>query len=211
MSNTYTLTVSESSTGRFLVTNVEKTMRINQHRTDSMRLANSTFAFAPASHLFDQGQLIPTLGAGTEGLSGLALMIMYSAARESGVDPSTLVTPAIAAKLKLIEEGCPLQLAQSLGTVQPKDLLKPGVTTASIDAALKAMNPNVKIKVPVLILQGLGDSTVFPFYTQALVNELKTSGGKVTYNTFAGLSHSGVVTDAAVKNAVSAWIKARLR
>ena len=49
MSNTYTLTVSESSTGRFLVTNVEKTMRINQHRTDSKRLANSTFAFATAS------------------------------------------------------------------------------------------------------------------------------------------------------------------
>ena len=169
------------------------------------------FAFAPASHLFDQGQLIPTLGAGTEGLSGLALMIMYSAARESGVDPSTLVTPAIAAKLKLIEEGCPLQLAQSLGTVQPKDLLKPGVTTASIDAALKAMNPNVKIKAPVLILQGLGDSTVFPAFTQALVNELKQSSDKVDYKTFAGLSHSGVVTDAAVKNAVSAWIQARLR
>ena len=38
----------------------------------------------------------------------------------------------------------------------------------------------------------------------------KASGGKVDYRTFAGLSHSGVVTDAAVKNAVSAWIKARL-
>jgi pimeloyl-ACP methyl ester carboxylesterase len=169
------------------------------------------FSYAPASHLWDQAQLIGSLGAGAEALSGVAIMILYSAAREAGVNPSTLLTPEIAAKLGLIEEACSAQLAQALGTVQPKDLLKPGVTTASIDAALKAMNPNVKIKVPVLILQGLGDSTVFPFYTQALVNELKTSGGKVTYNTFAGLSHSGVVTDAAVKNAVLAWIKARLR
>ena len=168
------------------------------------------FVYAPASHLWEQGQAIGSLGAGFEGLSGVAIMIMYSAAREAGVEPSTLVTAEIAAKLGLIEEACSAQLAQALGTVQPKDLLKPGVTTASIDAALKAMNPNVKIKAPVLILQGLGDSTVFPAFTQALVNELKTSGGKVTYNTFAGLSHSGVVTDAAVKKAVSAWIKARL-
>ena len=169
------------------------------------------FSYAPASHLWEQGQAIGSLGAGYEGLSGVAIMILYSAAREAGVNPSTLLTPEISAKLGLIEEVCSAQLAAALGTVQPKDLLKPGVTTASVDAALKAMNPNVKIKVPVLILQGLDDSTVFPAFTQALVNELKTSGGKVTYNTFAGLSHSGVVTDAAVKNAVSAWIKARLR
>ena len=169
------------------------------------------FVYAPASHLWEQGQAIGSLGAGFEGLSGVAIMIMYSAAREAGVDPSTLVTAEIAAKLGLIEEACSAQLAQALGTVQPKDLLKPGVTTASIDAALKAMNPNVKIKAPVLILQGLGDSTVFPAFTQALVNELKQSGDNVTYETFAGLSHSGVVTDAAVKKAVSAWIQARLR
>ena len=169
------------------------------------------FVYAPASHLWEQGQAIGSLGAGFEGLSGVAIMIMYSAAREAGVDPSTLVTAEIAAKLGLIEEACSAQLAQALGTVQPKDLLKPGVTTASIDAALKAMNPNVKIKAPVLILQGLGDSTVFPAFTQALVNELKQSSDKVDYKTFAGLSHSGVVTDAAVKNAVSAWIQARLR
>ena len=169
------------------------------------------FAFAPASHLYDQGQLIPTLGAGAEGLSGLALMIMYSAAREAGVNPSTLVTAEIAAKLKLIEEGCPLQLAQSLGTVQPKDLLKPGVTTASIDAALKAMNPNVKIKAPVLILQGLGDGTVFPYYTGLLVDELKANGDSVTYETFAGLTHSGVVIDSAAEARVSAWLETHLR
>ena len=169
------------------------------------------FSYAPASHLWEQGQAIGSLGPGYEGLSGVAIMILYSAAREAGVNPSTLLTPEISAKLGLIEEVCSAQLAAALGTVQPKDLLKPGVTTASVDAALKAMNPNVKIKVPVLILQGLGDSTVFPAFTQALVNELKQSSDKVDYKTFAGLSHSGVVTDAAVKNAVSAWIQARLR
>ena len=80
-----------------------------------------------------------------------------------------------------------------------------------IDAVLKAMNPNVKIKAPVLIAQGLDDTTVFPSFTAALVAELKTSGDKVTYDTFPGLTHSGVVTDPAASAVVLNWIKARLR
>jgi len=90
-------------------------------------------------------------------------------------------------------------------------VLKAGATTASIDAALKAMNPNLKIKAPVLIAQGLGDTTVFPSFTEALVNELKKSGDNVTYDTFPGLTHSGVVTDPASGAVVSDWIKAQLR
>ena len=171
------------------------------------------FSYAPASHLYEQGNAVSSLGDDFKGLTALAVMILYSAARESGVDPSTLVTAEIAALLPKIEEVCSAQLQGDdiFGNIAPKDVLKPGATTASIDAALKAMNPNVKIKAPVLVAQGLGDTTVFPSFTEALVNELKGSGGKVTYNTFAGLTHSGVVTDPAAGAAVLAWIKARLR
>ncbi len=171
------------------------------------------FAFAPASHLYEQGQAISNLGDAYKGLTGLAVMILNSAAREAGVDPSTLVTAEIAALLPKIEQVCSAQLggADIFGNIAPKDVLKPGATTASIDAALRAMNPNVKIKAPVLILQGLGDNTVFPAFTEALVKELKASGDNVTYDTFAGLTHSGVVTDPAAGAVVLAWIKARLR
>ena len=171
------------------------------------------FSYAPASHLYEQGNAVSSLGDDFKGLTALAVMILYSAARESGVDPSTLVTAEIAALLPKIEEVCSAQLQGDdiFGNIAPKDVLKPGATTASIDAALKAMNPNVKIKAPVLIAQGLGDTTVFPSFTEALVNELRTSGNKVTYETFRALTHSGVVTDPAAGAAVLAWIKARLR
>ena len=171
------------------------------------------FSYAPASHLYEQGNAVSNLGDDFKGLTALAVMILYSAARESRVDPSTLVTPQIAALLPKIEQVCSAQLGGDdiFGDIAPNAVLKPNVTTASIDAALKAMNPNVKIKAPVLVAQGLGDTTVFPSFTEALVNELKGSGGKVTYNTFAGLTHSGVVTDPAAGAAVLAWIKARLR
>ncbi len=171
------------------------------------------FAFAPASHLWEQGQAVSNLGDGFKGLTGLVVLILNSAAREAGVDPSTLVTPQIAALLPKIEQVCSAQLggADIFGNIAPKDVLKAGATTASIDAALKAMNPNLKIKAPVLIAQGLGDTTVFPNFTEALVKELKASGDNVTYDTFPGLTHSGVVTDPAAEAAVSAWIKAQLR
>lgn len=47
--NKYTITVIESSTGNFIVTDVQKTVKINQHRTDMKRIANSEFSFATAS------------------------------------------------------------------------------------------------------------------------------------------------------------------
>ncbi|MEI7692044.1 MAG: lipase family protein [Actinomycetes bacterium] len=170
------------------------------------------FSYAPASHLYEQGNAVSNLGDGFKGLTALAVMILHSAARESGVDPSTLVTPQIAALLPKIEQVCSAQLGgvDIFGDIAPKDVLKAGVTTASIDAALKAMNPNLKIKAPVLIAQGLGDTTVFPNFTEALVKELKASGDNVTYDTFTGLTHSGVVTDPAAGAVVLAWIKARL-
>ena len=172
------------------------------------------FSYAPGSHLYEQGHAVGSLGAGTEGLTALAVMILNSAARESGVDPSTLVTPQIAALLPKIEQVCSAQLggADIFGAIQPKNVLKPGATILdSIDAALTAMNPNVKVKGPVLILQGLDDNTAFPVFTNLLVNELKKSGNNVTYETFAGLTHSGVVTDPAAGAVVLAWLKAQLR
>ena len=171
------------------------------------------FAFAPASHLYEQGQAVGGLGDGFKGLTGLVVLILNSAAREAGVDPSTLVTPQITALLPKIEQVCSGQLsgADIFGNIAPKDVLKAGATTASIDAVLKAMNPNVKIKAPVLIAQGLGDTTVFPAFTEALVGELKKSGDNVTYDTFTGLTHSGVVVDPGAEAVVAAWIKARLR
>lgn len=46
MSNTYTVTINESDSGRLTVTNVERLVRVNQHRADVKRIAKSTFAFA---------------------------------------------------------------------------------------------------------------------------------------------------------------------
>ncbi len=170
------------------------------------------YAFAPASHLYEQGQAIGNLGDAYKGLTALAVLILTSAAREAGVDPKSLVTTEIADKISKLEELCSGQLGADniFGDIAPNKILKPGETTASIDNALRAMNPNVKIKAPVLILQGLDDNTVIAGFTLALVAELRASGDKVTYDAVPGLTHMSIVTDPAVEARVSKWIKSKL-
>ncbi len=47
--NKYTITVTESAAGNFTVSDVQKIVKVNQHRTDSKRIARNAFGFACAS------------------------------------------------------------------------------------------------------------------------------------------------------------------
>jgi hypothetical protein len=55
----------------------------------------------------------------------------------------------------------------------------------------------LKVKVPVLLEQGLADQVEFPAFTQALVSSLAGVGDSVTYHTYPGATHSSVLAVAA--------------
>ena len=59
------------------------------------------------------------------------------------------------------------------------------------------------------IEQGLADQTVFPAFTQQLVDEYEANNVKVIYKTYPGVSHGGVV-DAGADDA-AAFIRSRLK
>ena len=71
------------------------------------------------------------------------------------------------------------------------------------------MNPALKIKAPVLLLQGDADSTVFKPFTNQLLTELKAKGDSVDYRIAAGVDHGGIVS--AELAATTTWLKQRLR
>ncbi|MFM8561891.1 MAG: lipase family protein [Solirubrobacterales bacterium] len=167
------------------------------------------FAYAPASHIYEQRVAIDNLGLDFGGLTGLAVMILDSAAREAGVKTRTLVNPKVAKLLPLLEKGCSPEIGKAFQKIAPKEILKPGVKSDKIDAVLKAMNPAVSIPVPVLILQGTSDSTVFPNFTTALKGELEAKGNNLTFREFAGLTHSTIVTDQAPQEAVLEFLRTR--
>lgn len=168
------------------------------------------FAYAPASHIYEQRMAIPNLGIESSGLTGLAVMILDSAAREAGVNPKTIVTPQVAKLLPLLNRTCTSDIGKAFAGIAPKDILKPGIKSPKIDAILKAMNPDVSIPAPVLILQGKSDTTVFPAFTAPLVTELQAKGNQVDYKTFDGLTHSTVVTDAAPSQVVIDFLRTTL-
>ena len=58
---------------------------------------------------------------------------------------------------------------------------------------LEAMDPTLSIKAPVLIAQGSADTTVFPSLTDALVGRLKQQHDTITFKSYKGVSHAGVV------------------
>lgn len=169
-----------------------------------------TVAFAPASHIYDQKTLLSSLSS-PSALSTLATMIITSAAREAGKEPASFLSSSAQAFLPQLEELCTAQLNEpsSLAGLAPSELL--AFDDGSLDPTLQAMNPEVKSSAPLFMLQGESDSTVFAFLTNKLSSELGDKKNKMTYKTYPGLDHAGVVTDKKSQGDATAWLASRLR
>ena len=169
-----------------------------------------TLAFAPASHIFEQKSLLPGLTS-PSGLSGLAVMILTSAARQEGRDPADFLSAQADAFLPQLDTVCTAQINEpdSFGGLAPASLL--AFDDGSLDDTLKAMNPAVKATGPIAMLQGESDTTVFKFLTDQLRDELVAKKNKLEYKTYPGLDHSGVVINDKSQGDATAWIAARLR
>jgi pimeloyl-ACP methyl ester carboxylesterase len=155
-----------------------------------------TVAFAPASHILDQ---VPLLSVFTtpSGLTALATMIVNGASTQSSaIDVNKILSDQVLQFYPLLQSQCLGRLGQSdeLGGIPPSQLERTGADLSALNPVLAAMNPLVKTSAPILIPQGESDTTVFPFYTNKLKDELIANGDQVTYKTYPGTDHVGVVT-----------------
>jgi fermentation-respiration switch protein FrsA (DUF1100 family) len=174
-----------------------------------------TVAFAPVSHLGEQGKLLGALTT-PSGLSALVAMIVR------GIDiahPDLGVQDLLSDQAKplypQLDEKCLGDLGKpdSFGSVAPANLFRAGANVDPIVAALgKDDDPEqLKIPAPVLIEQGKADTTVFPNFTTDLDGELKANGVKVTYKAYNAVDHGGAVTAKAPSSDATKWIKTRLK
>lgn len=169
-----------------------------------------TLAFAPQSHTANEVSLLSK--DSSTGLSPIAGLILR------GIDvayPSLRVsqalTPAAARLYPQTLTRClgQLESKRSLGGLPLTKLVKPSANLAPLAVALKRNDPDtLRIRGPVLIEQGLADTTVFPAFDKELSQSLRGAGDSVTYHTYAGASHSGVLI-ASAKDA-TAFVKRRL-
>jgi pimeloyl-ACP methyl ester carboxylesterase len=155
-----------------------------------------TVAFAPASHILNQ---LPVLAAFTtpSSLTALATMILNGASTQSNaINPNQILSDEALPFYPLLQSQCLGRLGQSdeLGGIPPSHLIRSGADLSALNPVLAGMNPAVRTAAPILIPQGESDTTVFPNYTNQLKGELVGLGDQVTYKTYPGTDHVGVVT-----------------
>jgi pimeloyl-ACP methyl ester carboxylesterase len=169
-----------------------------------------TVAYAPASHLKQQAQLLPSLTQPSP-LTALATMIVDGAGVGSqAVSPQQILSDEVLALYPQLEQTCLPQLggSNSLGGIAPSDMLRPGADLQPLYSQLDAENPAVKSDAPIALYQGTADTTVIPTFTNMLNDELVALGNDVTYQRFPGVNHAGI--PAAAEDAALGFFENRL-
>ncbi len=172
-----------------------------------------TAAFAPASHLAPQFKAtlgIATPGAGLGAIVGLGLRAVDTG--DPGLDVPSLLTPQAAPLYPQTLTRCydALSKPDSFGGLPLNQILRSNANLAPLLATIAKSDPeHLRMRTPVRVEQGTADGTVFQVFTDQLVDEYKTNGVKVTYKTYDGVSHGGVVDSGAKDSAT--WIKGRFR
>src|SRR3954468_2627638 len=154
-----------------------------------------TVAYAPASHVKDQSNLLSVLKDPSR-LSALIASIFRGAdVAFPDLHVSSYLSDQAAALYPSVDEKCLGEMygADSWGGLAPASILRQGADVAPLLAAADKSDPeNLKIRTPVMIAQGTGDGTVIPLFTDQLANELRQKGAKITYKKYGGITHEGI-------------------
>ena len=178
-------------------------------RAPELRL-RGVAAFAPASHVREQvdaAKLFTT----PSGLSGLGALFVGALVSTGKVQAADVLGPKALPLFGQVDRLCLPQLAAatSWGALAPAEILRDGADLTTARAIFDAMNPALKIKAPVLLLQGDADTTVFKPFTDQLLTELQAKGDAVDYRVAAGVDHGTIVS--AEQAATTTWLRQRLR
>lgn len=179
-------------------------------RAPELRL-RGVAAYAPASHLDLLSQALPSFTS-PSGLSGLAALVLRGVSSVyPQIKPRQIASDRALALLPQVDKVCvrALNAPSAFGGIAPADLVQPGADLEPLNETLEQQNPNLKIAVPILMAQGLSDTTVFPFLTNQLDGELRARMNKLRYLTYPDVEHVGIVGAADV--ATRKFFKARLK
>jgi pimeloyl-ACP methyl ester carboxylesterase len=149
---------------------------------------------APATHIGEQAKLISQIDGNPFG--GLPGLIIAGAMQDAHIQPHTALSAKALKLYPQIDKVCDDKLSQqdSWGGLALKDIFKDGYdTTPLIDEISKNDPEDLTIKIPLLIAQGKADTTVIPSFTDQTVQDLEGRGTTITYDTYDGVNHTGVV------------------
>ena len=157
-----------------------------------------TVAYAPASHIAEQADLLPGLTEPSTLSALVALIVRGAEAQSAQLNVPAFLSDQALAPYPTIDQVCLDQLGQSdsYGGIPPSEMQRDGSDLSPLLDILRGNNPAVTTKAPILILQGTADGTVFPFTTDELNQELVALGDQVTYSKYEGVDHVGITSAA---------------
>jgi pimeloyl-ACP methyl ester carboxylesterase len=179
--------------------------------TPGLRI-RGTVAFAPASHIGEQGALLRGVTAPGALTGFVALIVRGIDVANPGLHVASLLTPEAAALYPQTDAKClgPLSKPDSFGALAPSQLFRADAVLDPIVAALNANDPEDLIfHTPLQIEQGKADTTVFPAFSDQLDQSYTHHSVAHTYKTYPGVDHGGVVTSTAPQRDATAFIKKR--
>jgi len=159
----------------------------------SMKLMGA-LPLAPASHIGEQSKLISSIDGNPFG--GLPALIIAAALQAGHFDYHAALSDKAIALYPQIEQVCldKLGAQDSWGGLALKEIFRDGYDTSPLIDVISKNDPeDLTIKVPLLIAQGKADTTVIPTFTDQTVQDLQGRGTKITYDTYDGVNHTGVV------------------
>jgi dienelactone hydrolase len=171
-----------------------------------------TVAYAPASQLKEQLPLLSGFTTAPNGLTALATMIVRGVSTVyPAVDAPALISDPVLALYPDTLTECLAQLSDpgSLAGIAPSELVRPGADTTELLNALGEQNPIATTSAPITLVQGLADTTTYPFLTSNLNIELgKIPGNKVDYLTYPGVDHGAILdaSEAEIDPIIEGWL-----
>jgi pimeloyl-ACP methyl ester carboxylesterase len=167
-------------------------------------------AIAPASHISELVQEVVTGSRPSPILPFVTYVLQSFAAYYPEVALERILTPKALEHLPDTWEGC-IDDALASGYWAKSIPRRQFVTQPDLGPILKAAAANepgqLRIVAPTLLIQGTSDRTILPESTDAVARDLCQIGNSVSYETYSGASHEGVLDLAKVD--VEAWVHAR--
>jgi acetyl esterase/lipase len=169
------------------------------------------YALAPVSHLGEQSSLLPSIDGPLGGLGGIASLIIrgLDAARPELLVPLGLGDRTTALYGRTLTDCLPeLAGTDSFGGLKGTEFLRPGIDASQVVAAIGASDPeDLRIRTRVRIVQGGGDATVLPVFTDRLRDAFRAGGTPVALRSYPEVTHGGIV-DAAARDSLR-WLRSR--
>ena len=156
-------------------------------------------SIAPGNNLGDTVEYFAAGGPEARAVLGyLPLILLGAQGADSDLDAYNYVTDEMAPLLEAGMVGCTDAVWALAETVPLDAVIRPGADFTPLVSYLAEQNPDrLSPRVPTLILQGSGDTSVTEPGSAALAKALCASGSQVGYTVYDGLDHVPTVPAAA--------------